>query len=300
MDIHHLKIFVSVYKNKSFTRASEELHISQPTISEHIKNLENSLDCKLFDRLGRSIMPTAEGDVLYPKALQLLDEVDEIMAEIKAATIGINGKLVIGASTIPGTYILPRVALSFKKQYPDIAFEILMGDSARINSMVQQHEILCGITGARMSSDKLDYDPLVEDELILVAAQNVLSAKTITPAQLKTIPFLQREKGSGTRQTFEYFLAEKNISSEDFNIAATLGSTSAVIQAVKEGLGASIISRFAVQEELRNKTLQEITIKGLKMKRKFFMVRQKKRTLPAQYLAFCNHLKKTVSAVKAS
>ncbi len=295
MDIHHLKIFVSVYKNKSFTKASEKLHISQPTISEHIKNLENSLDCRLFDRLGRSIMPTAEADVLYPKALQLLDDLDQIQQEVSAASIGIKGKLAIGASTIPGTYILPRAAYSFKKQYPEVRFEILIEDSARITSMVLQHELLCGIVGARITSDKLLYRPLIEDELVLVATKKVLAQKTVTLAKLTTIPFLQRETGSGTRQTFENFLKKNNISSSALNVVATLGSTSAVKQAVKESLGASVISRIAVQEELENKTLFEIPIKNFKMKRKFYQVRQKKRTLPAQYLAFCKHLTKSVS-----
>ena len=290
MDIHQLKLFVSVYKNKSFTKASEKLHISQPTISEHIKNLENSLSCKLFDRLGRSIMPTAEADVLYPKALQILVDLDQIQEEITAAGTGIKGKLVIGASTIPGTYILPRVAFSFKKQYPDIAFEILMEDSSKINNMILQHELLCGIVGARMTSDKLEYSPLIEDELVLVASPKVLPFKSISLDKLATIPLLQREKGSGTRQTFENFLEQK-MSTADFNIVATLGSTSAVKQAAKEGLGASVISRIAIQEELANKTLQEITIKKLKMKRKFYLVRQKKRTLPAQYAAFFKHMK---------
>jgi DNA-binding transcriptional LysR family regulator len=294
MDIHHLKIFVSVYKNKSFTKASEELLISQPTISEHVKNLENSLDCKLFDRLGRSIMPTAEGDILYPKALQLLDDLDKIQEEITAAGTGIKGKLVIGASTIPGTFILPRAAFSFKNQHPDVAFEILMEDSAKINNMILQHELLCGIVGAKITSDKLDYSPLVEDEIILVAAPNLLPSKSITPDKLATMPFLQREEGSGTRQTFENFLEQK-ILPTNFNIVATLGSTSSVKQAVKEGLGVSVISRIAVQEELTNKTLQEIRIKNMKMKRKFYLVRHKKRTLPAQYLAFINHLQKAAS-----
>ena len=294
MDIHHLKIFVSVYKNKSFTKASEELHISQPTISEHIKNLESSLDCRLFDRLGRSIMPTAEADVLYPKALQLLDDLYQIQEEITATGAGVKGKLVIGASTIPGAYILPRVAYSFKKQYPEVGFEILIEDSARITNMILQHELLCGIVGARITSDKLDYSPLIEDELVLVATPKVLAQETITLKKLSTIPFLQRETGSGTRQTFEDFL-KKKMSTADFNIVATLGSTSAVKQAVKESLGASVISRIAVQEELENKTLLEIPIKNFKMKRKFYQVRQKKRTLPAQYLAFCKHLKKAVS-----
>jgi DNA-binding transcriptional LysR family regulator len=295
MDIHHLKIFVSVYKNKSFTKASEELHISQPTISEHIKNLESSLDCRLFDRLGRSIMPTAEADLLYPKALQILEDMDQIQQEITAAGTGVKGKLVIGASTIPGAYILPRMAYSFKNQYPEIAFEILIEDSGKITNMVLQHDLLCGIVGAKMKSDKLDYASLIEDELVLVTSPKTLNKKKITLDELTKLPFLQREEGSGTRQTFENFLRKNNFSTVDFNIVATLGSTSAVKQAVKAKLGASVISRIAVQEELDNNILQEIQIRNLKMKRKFYLVRQKKRTLPPQYLAFCKHLTKTVS-----
>jgi len=291
MDIHHLRIFVSVYKNRSFTKASEELHISQPTISEHMKNLENSIGCKLFDRLGRSILPTAEADLLYPRTLQLLDDLGRIQEEITAAGTSIKGQLIIGASTIPGTYILPRLAYSFKKQYPEIAFEILIEDSAKITAMVLQHDLPCGIVGAKIISDKLFYEPLFEDELVLVATKNVLAQKTVTLKKLATIPFLQREIGSGTRQTFENFLRKSNTATAAFNIVATLGSTSAVKQAVKESLGASVISRIAVQEELANKTLQEIMIRGLRMKRKFYLVRQKKRTLPPQYSVFCSHLK---------
>lgn len=295
MDIHHLKIFVSVYKNKSFTRASEELHISQPTISEHIKNLESSLSCRLFDRLGRSILPTAEADVLYPRGLQLLDSIEQIQEEVSATGTGIKGKLIIGASTIPGSYILPKVASSFKKTYPDVAYEILIEDSAKTIAMVLQHDILCGIVGARMASDKLTYTPLLEDELILVAAPNAVDKKTITLEGLAAIPFLQRERGSGTRQTFENFLEKNHISIDAFNIVATLGSTSSVKQAVKAGLGASVISRIAVQEELKSGMLREIKIKNHKLNRKFYLVRQKKRTLPPQYQAFCEHLKQAVA-----
>jgi len=295
MDIHHLKIFVSVYKNRSFTRASEEMHISQPTISEHIKNLENSLGCRLFDRLGRSIMPTAEAEVLYPKALQLLDDLVQIRDEISATGSGVRGKLIIGASTIPGVYILPRVASSFKKEFPDIAYEILIEDSAKITSLVLQHDLLCGIVGARMASDKLLYTSLLEDELILVAVKNILDQKTITLDRLLYIPFIQREEGSGTRQAFENCLEQSNLAGGSFNIVATLGSTSSVREAVKAGLGAAVISRIAVQEDLDSGILKEIKIKNLKMRRNFFLVRQKKRTLPPQYLAFCNHLQKAVT-----
>jgi len=292
MDIHHLKIFIAVYKNKSFTKASEKLHISQPTISEHIKNLEKSLDCKLFDRLGRSILPTAEADILYPKALQILDDLDQIQEDISAAGTGIKGKLIIGASTIPGAYILPRMAYTFKKQYPDVAFEILIEDSGKITNMVLQHDLFFGIVGAKMPSEKLDYEPLIEDELVLVATSKLLPQKTITLDKLPSIPFLQREIGSGTRQTFENFLKKNTITTTNFNIVATLGSISAVKQAVKENLGASVISRIAVQEELDSNILHEIPIINMKMKRKFYLVLQKKRTLPTQYAAFCEHMKK--------
>lgn len=292
MDIHHLKIFVSVYKNKSFTRASEELYISQPTISEHMKNLENSLGCRLFDRLGRSIMPTTEAEILYPRALQLLDELELLQNEISAAGTGVKGKLIIGASTIPGSYILPRVAYSFKKKYPEVAFEILIEDSARITGMILEYELLCGIVGAKMASDKLEFVPLFEDEIILVATKKVFTQQTITLKKLASIPFLQREQGSGTRKTFENFLRKNGYSADKLNIVATLGSTSAVKQAVKESLGASAISRIAVREDLDTSVLHEIKIKDLNMKRSFYLVRQKKRTLPPQYLAFCEHMKK--------
>ena len=146
-----------------------------------------------------------------------------------------------------------------------------------------------------MTYNQVDYTSLIEDELILVTSPKFLKKKKINIDELTKFPFLQREEGSGTRQTFENFLRKNNLSTLDFNIVATLGSTSAVKQAVKAKLGASVISRIAVQEELDSGILQEIPIKNLKMKRKFYLVRQKKRTLPAQYLAFCKHLKKTVS-----
>jgi DNA-binding transcriptional LysR family regulator len=300
MDIRHLKIFASVYRHRSFTRASEELHISQPTISEHIKNLENSLGCRLFDRLGRSIMPTAGAEILYPKALQLLDDIGLIQGEITAASTVVKGTLIIGASTIPGTYILPRAAYSFKKQFPEVAFEIRIKDSADIISLVLQHDILCGIVGARTATAQLVFEPLVEDELVLVATAKVLPDKTVTIEKLAAIPFLNREKGSGTRRTFETFLARHGMSTDRFNIVATLGSTGAVKEAAKEGLGASVISRTAVQEELDSGNLREIPIGAMKMKRNFYLVRHIKRTLPPQYLAFCNYLKKQGSGHAAA
>ncbi len=296
MELHHLKIFASVYRNKSFTKASKELHISQPTVSEHIKNLETALGCSLFDRLGRSILPTIEADLLYPRALKILDDLDRLQEDLATAGDRIGGELVLGASTIPGTYILPGLAVGFKNTHPDISFEIRIGDTATITESVLNHELLYGIVGARTHPQQLDYQPLFADELILVAAPKVIAGQLQTPDALYGVPFLIREQGSGTRNIMEHFLSRAAIETGRLNIVATLGSTAAVKEALKTGLGASILSRLAVHEELQAGKLQEYQIPGLEMKRNFYGIKHKKRTLPLQYQAFSHYIQRTADS----
>ncbi len=292
MELHHLKIFASVYRNKSFTRASKQLHISQPTVSEHIKNLETNLGCNLFDRLGRSILPTIEADLLYPRALKILDDLDRLQEDLAMAGDRVGGELVLGASTIPGTYILPGLAVGFKQKHPDISFEIRIGDTATITESVLNHELLYGVVGARTHPQQLDYQPLFEDELVLVAAPQVISGQLQTPDALYTVPFLIREQGSGTRNIMEHFLSQAAIVTVRLNVVATLGSTAAVTEALKAGLGASILSRLAVHEELLAGKLQEYRMPGLEMKRNFYGIKHKKRTLPLQYQAFSHYIQR--------
>ncbi len=292
MDIHQLKIFVSVYRHNSFTRASEQMNISQPTISEHIKNLEKELGCSLFDRLGRSILPTSQAEFLYPRALKIIGDFEKITHDINRVGDSVRGEIVIGASTIPGTYILPKLAVLFKKQYPEVSFEILIDDSANITEKVLAHELFCGVIGARMESRKLIYDPVVEDELVLVATKETFPKRTMGMDELHAVPFLMRENGSGTRRIMENRLEVAGLRPEGIQAAAVLGSTAAVREAVKEGLGVSILSRLAVREELKSGLLHEINLPGVSMKRHFFLIGHQKKTLPHQYQVFCDFLKK--------
>jgi len=292
MEIHHLKIFVSVFKNRSFTKASEELAITQPTISEHIKNLEVDLDCKLFDRLGRSIIPTMEAEAAYPRALQILADVEKLREEVAATGRELSGNLSIGASTIPGAYILPFELHAFREKNPRVSFSITIGDSGKITDMILRHELLCGLVGARMESKKLDYYPVVEDDLVLVAAPEVLTKSSIEPGELGGLPFILRESGSGTRKKMEEFMVTAGINLADLDVVATLGSSSAVKEALKAGLGVSILSNLAVKQDLQSGALRKTTIKGLDMRREFFLVQHKKRSLPAHYQAFCDYLRR--------
>ena len=290
IETRHLKIFVAVYKHRSFTKASELLHTSQPTISEHIRNLELRLECQLFDRLGRSIMPTLEADILYPRALAILEDIKKLEEEVASAGKAISGELIIGASTIPGTYILPEIAAAFKKEHPGVSFEIRTNDSAQIANAVLSHEILLGIVGAKMISKKLNYFPFIEDELVLAASTRRTIDPTIAIEQLQEFPFLMREEGSGTRKTIEGFLAQKDMDIEQLDICAVLGSSAAIQEAIKSDMGVSIISRYAIQDGIRFKQIKEIAIDGLTMRRNFYIITAKKRTLPNQYQIFFNSM----------
>jgi len=290
MDIHHLRVFASVFKNRSFSRASEELHLTQPTISNHIKSLEEEFNCKLFDRLGRTIIPTKEAEVLYNHSTDLIERAGNLKEAIGQVNKEITGKLTIGASTIPGVYLLPRLMSGFRQLHPSISFQILIEDSKGIIERISRHELLLGIVGAKLGDEPVKYTPFVEDELIVVSPQHFSKSRLLTLQEVLELPMVLREEGSGTRKETEKFLAGKGFSLENVPVAGIFGSTDAIKQAVKAGLGISILSKSAVAEELQHKTLEEIKLTDMQMKRRFYIVSHKKRTLPLLYETFLKHL----------
>lgn len=291
MDIHQLKVFASVFRNKSFSKASEELHLTQPTISSHIKTLEEELNCRLFDRLGRAIIPTKEAGVLYNHAMEVIEKADSIKEAVGQSRKEITGELIIGASTIPGTYVVPSVVSEFKRKYNGISFQVLIEDSKKITEMVAYNELLLGIVGARMEHGKVEYSPFIEDELILISSPKISTKKTISAKELVSIPFIIREEGSGTRKIMEKYLSRSGVNLLNLNLIAVLGSTESVKEAVKAGLGASILSKSAVISELKAGIIKEIKIKGLRMERTFYIITHEKRSLPNNYRIFLSYLK---------
>lgn len=279
-----------MYKSGSFTKASEILSTSQPTISEQIKTLENNLGCKLFDRLGRTIKPTSKAELLFPKALDVLEKINQLEEEIATEDQCISGELILGASTIPGAYILPRLATVFKKSHPEISFEIRIADSEEIIDSVLNHDLLIGIVGSKTASAKLQFSPLTGDELVLAAAGNDNLSTNISMKKLLTLPFLLREKGSGTRKSMEEFGAQTGFETELLNTVAVLGSNAAIKEAIKANLGVSILSRISISDELESGKIREAKVKGLTMKRMFYAVTLKKRSLPTCYRVFLERL----------
>lgn len=290
MDIHQLKVFASVFKNKSFSKASEELFLTQPTVSDHIKSIEEELNCRLFDRLGRTIIPTKEAEVLYIHAMEIIEKVGNIKGAIGQVRKEITGEIIIGASTIPGTYLLPSIMSAFQKKYPSVSFQILISDSKGIVEKVSGHELLIGIVGAKLANSRITYAPFLEDELIAVSSHGLIKNRQLTLKELIKLPFVLREEGSGTRRETEKILESRGISLEDIKIAGIFGSTDAIKQAVKAGLGVSILSGLSVKDEIKHEVLQELKVTDIYMNRKFYIVTHKKRSLPLSYNLFLKHL----------
>ena len=234
-------------------------------------------------------MPTREAKLIFPKALKLIEDLETIKQTIQTGQTHIKGTLKIGASTIPGNYMLPILAASFKQKHPDISFEINIADTRKITDGILQHEILLGIVGASMEPRSLVYEPVFTDELVFAGTQ-ALMRKSDVGKDIYSLPFLIREEGSGTRKTMEEWLEKMKINSRKLNIVAVLGSTDAVKQALKAGLGTSIISRRAIEEELESGALVQKNI-GPEMKRAFYLAHHKKRSLPPHYQAFFDFLK---------
>lgn len=291
-DIHHLRVFASVFKHRSFSKAAEELHLTQPTVSDHIKALEEELNCKLFDRLARRTLPTHEAGLLIGRTQEIIDKLDGFKDILGESRKELTGNLVVGASTIPGTYILPGLTAAFRKKNPSVLFEIVVYDSRVIIDKVAGDELLIGIVGSKLEARQVDYRPFLEDELIAVASGSYESGKSMSIKELAGAPVVMREPGSGTRREFEKILEKEGIDPQHLNIVGIFGSTEAVKQAVKEGLGFSIISRRSVKDELKCGMLREIKIRDAGMKRQFYIITHRKRTLPHLYKMFVEYLLK--------
>jgi len=293
MDIHHLRIFASVFRHKSFSKASEELSLTQPTVSDHIKTLEEELSCRLFDRLGRSIVPTKEADALYTHAVEIIEKAGVLKEVIGQVRKEVTGEVVVGASTIPGTYLMPPLIATFRKKHPATSFRVVVSDSKEIVEKVVRHELLIGVVGAKLANRQIRSTPFLEDELVAVASPSLALAKAghLPLKELLAFPMILREEGSGTRREVERILEHEGIDHEDISIGGIFGSTDAVKQAVKAGLGISILSRLSVTDELRYKVLREIKVKDVSMKRSFYLIHHGKRSLPPAYQSFFDHVR---------
>lgn len=282
IDLHRLKIFITIIEMKSFSKAARQLYLTQPTVSQHVNFLEEYLGVPLFDRLGKEVRPTRAGNILHTYALRLLRMADDTELAVAYYKDTKSGTIITGASNVPGEYILPEILGRFKEKYPGIVVRVHLDDTSGIVEKILNYEIDFGLIGARIAHDQLCCTRFIDDELclILALAHPWAGRRFIAVADLERAAFVVREPGSGTRMMMEQTLRKAGVPVDQLSINAELGSNAAVKQAVKAGLGISFVSKCSVVDEINMNVIKTLPVKGLKMNRSFYIVRHTKRTLP--------------------
>lgn len=281
LDLRQIEVFCYVARFRSFSKAADALLLTQPTISGHIKTLEESLSLVLFDRLGREVTLTHAGEVLYTYAKRLVAVKTAAGQALQELQGGVIGELLIGGSSIPGQYVLPPILGHFKRQYPDITVVLSITDTMDIIERIIRGDLELGIVGACVPHAQVLYDRFMPDELVLAVARDHPWAQqgTVPLAALEQEPFIQRERGSGSRLVMEQTLKQHGFEPTGLRTVAEMGSTEAIKQGIKAGIGVSILSRIALTDELQAGSVCIVEIDGVTLQRGFYIIRHRGRTL---------------------
>jgi len=302
MDLWQLNIFCKVVELRSFSRAGNQVHLSQPTISSHIKDLESHFGCQLIDRLAREAIPTSAGELLYRYSKQLIAMKDETESALSEFLGTIRGRIRIGGSTIPGVYILPEVIGCFIREYPQATAALTISDTEHIVQDVLSGAVQLGVVGAKTAEKLVHQEKLMEDALCLAVACNHpwSGRESVSISELIHEPFIIRESGSGTLKSIQHTLRQVHVGLDSLNVVAEMGSTEAVLQGVKSGLGVSIISRLAGTDLVKTQAIRLLTVAGLDMRRSFYLTTLKQKTESPLSRAFNQVLRRCLHLPEAS
>ena len=289
--LRQFEVFLAVAKAGSFRAAAEAMHLSQPALSQHVAEMERELGTRLFDRLGRKVALTEGGRVLEGHALRLfatLASAREAVGELGGLK---RGSLIIGASTTPGIYVLPRLIATFQKTYPAVALSLRIANSSAIEAQIRGNELDLGIVGGhalRLGEECVEAGLLDELLLIVPPRHPWARRREVEPGLLGSQRLLMREEGSATRQVTERALQRAGGRVKD---SMELGHTEAIKQAVMEGLGVAVVSVHAIRGELATGRLRALRLRGARIRRHFHIIHNEARTLSASARAFVELLK---------
>lgn len=277
IDLKLLEIFCCVYEKRSLTEATKCLHASQSTLSFHIKNLEKQVGQKLFYRKGRSLVPTTIADRLYDYARELMDFKLRLIEDIGKYSGRRGGLVRIGASSIPGNYILPELLGEFASGYKgNVGTELIIKGSRDVYRMVLSGEVDFGVVGYLPDRKGIEVVPFYKDRIWLVGNPE-LEERTYTQEELRELPLVVREEGSGTRSKVEESLRKNGISTKDLNVIAVLGSNDAIKRFLRRVKAASFLSNFAIKGD---NFLIKLRLSGMEpIVRSFYLIRDSSRPL---------------------
>jgi len=285
MDVRGLEVFLSVAKHLNYTRAGEEVNLSQPSVSVRIRQLETELGVKLFEQLGKKVVLTEAGQVLVPHARRVIAAIEDAKQSIDELQGLERGSLRIGASTTPGMYLIPRVIARFKGRYPKIEIHLGIKDTRQIEAGVINNDYDFGFVGGHLVGDEVAVLPWLTDELVLIVAPDhrLVRKRSIKADTLKKEKFIVRESGSATRAAVLNHLEKSELRIEAI---MEMENPESVKKAVQSGLGIALISKFAVETELKAKILVAVRVSDLDIRRELKIVYRRDKHLGRAAQAF--------------
>ena len=293
MEDHKLKVFCTVAETKSFSKASEIIHLTQPAVSLLVQAIEEIYETKLFDRASNAVTLTPAGEMLYKYAKEILNLYVAAEKNIGEITGFVKGSISVGASSTIGNYLLPGVIAAFRKTHPKIKVHLLIGNTKRVVELLNAGNIDIGLVEGDVARQKMVVDKLVADELALIVPplHPLAKKRNVSIFEITKEPFIFREEGSGTRQVIEKYLGKYSITPQNMMISMVLGSTEAIKESVENGIGIAIVSRWAVRKEIKYGTLKPLSFKEEKMLRDFSLIFQKKAISSHAVDEFLSYLK---------
>ena len=293
MEDHKLKVFCTVAETKSFSKASEIIHLTQPAVSLLVQAIEEMYETKLFDRASNTVTLTPAGEMLYRYAKEILNLYAAAEKNIGEIIGFVKGSISVGASSTIGNYLLPGVIAAFRKTHPKIKIHLLVGNTKRVVELLNAGNIDIGLVEGDVARQKMVVDKLVADELALIVPplHPLAKKRNVSIFEITKEPFIFREEGSGTRQVIEKYLGKYSITPQSMMISMVLGSTEAIKESVENGIGIAIMSRWAVRKEVKYGTLKPLSFKEEKMLRDFSLIFQKKAISSHAVDEFLSYLK---------
>jgi LysR family transcriptional regulator, transcriptional activator of the cysJI operon len=290
-----LQVFHTVAKRLNFTRAAEELFISQPAVTRHIHELEQQFKVKLFERNGTRIRLTDAGQRLLQHTEELFAVYRNIEFDMSSLTQRHSGRLYLGGSMTTAPYIIPPILAKFHGRYPEVQVSLITGNTQQIELALEQQEIDLGIVEGRSRHSSISYTEFMKDEIVLVSnpAHPLAKRASIRPEDLTRIPLILREPGSGTLEVVAHALKGIGIKLSQLKKEMQLNSTEIIKSYLLNAPCMAFLSIHAIGKELQNNECCIIDVKGLRIERNFYFARLQGDTqaLPELFMKFALHYK---------
>ncbi|WP_191556758.1 LysR family transcriptional regulator [Metabacillus idriensis] len=256
-----LKTFVTLAEIKNFTKTAENLRMSQPSVSLHIKNLEKEFQTTLFLRSPKFLQITPTGEILYDRAKRMITLYEQTRQDILEHQNSIKGELKIGASFTIGEYILPSLLLDLQTEYPELELQVLIGNTEEIIQSVRMHQVDIGLIEGQTNEKELSVHPFMQDELFIVSSKNheLASKEEVTFSDLQNQPWVTREVGSGTREFLNHVIRTNGLKVKSL---LTISSNQGIKETLINGMGLSFLSQSVIERDVQNQNLSIIKMKN--------------------------------------